>query len=434
MEGSDFYRKHSGEIRRFLDSFRQQLLTDVMPFWTNRVEDAEFGGYFNDFDRFGNRTGDEKAGWFVGRNLYTFSMMYRLFGENPRWLELARAGRVQLDTKFSRGDGRFNQKMTRDGRVINGFTSIFTDHFVVKGLFEYLRAAGLENDPTERALAHRLAQQLFADVRDPSVLKVEHIPDGMRKHAVNFMTLIVALESRPLFENDFKDVLCECVEDSLYRFANDSLSAPLEYISLQGTPVLHGEGRLVDPGHSMESLWFSIHAGAALGRPDWIKRAAQVMDWVIDRTYDKEYGGFYQHVDISLPEPQEPFLFTQYDVYRADWSDKIWWVQAEALYALAASALYLENERHWEYFTQMATYVEQAFHDHRYGEWYAILRRDGTVRADCKGFSLKGPYHVPRCLANLTVLLEEYLHLKQALVCRVETPASVPNFTNGENQ
>ena len=248
-----------------------------MPFWTNRVEDAEFGGYFNDFDRFGNRTGDEKAGWFVGRNLYTFSMMYRLFGENPRWLELARAGRVQLDTKFSRGDGRFNQKMTRDGRVINGFTSIFTDHFVVKGLFEYLRAAGLENDPTERALAHRLAQQLFADVRDPSVLKVEHIPDGMRKHAVNFMTLIVALESRPLFENDFKDVLCECVEDSLYRFANDSLSAPLEYISLQGTPVLHGEGRLVDPGHSMESLWFSIHAGAALGRPDWIKRAAQVL-------------------------------------------------------------------------------------------------------------------------------------------------------------
>ena len=82
----------------------------------------------------------------------------------------------------------------------------------------------------------------------------------------------------------------------------------------------------------------------------------------------------------------------------------------------------------------MATYVEQAFHDHRYGEWYAILRRDGTVRADCKGFSLKGPYHVPRCLANLTVLLEEYLHLKQALVCRVETPASVPNFPNGENQ
>ena len=46
--------------------------------------------------------------------------------------------------------------------------------------------------------------------------------------------------------------------------------------------------------------------------------------------------------------------------------------------------------------------------------------RDGTVRADCKGFSLKGPYHVPRCLANLTVLLEEYLSRGQALIGGVE--------------
>lgn len=420
MEGSDFYRRHSGEARRLLESFRQQLLTDVMPFWTQRVEDHEFGGYFNDFDRFGNRTGDEKPGWFVGRDLYTFSMMSRLFGPSDRWLELARVGRAQLDTGFSRGDGRFNQMMARDGQVINGFTSIFTDHFVVKGLFEYLRAAGLENDPAERALARRLAEQLFADVQDPAVLAVEHIPAGMRKHAVNFMTLVVALESRALFENNFNPVLCDCVENSLYRFANDSLAAPLEYISLEGEPVLRGEGRLVDPGHTMESLWFSIHAGAALGRPDWIRRAAQVMDWVIDRTYDREYGGFYQHVDVSLPKPEEPFLFTQYDAWRADWDDKIWWVQAESLYALAASALYLENERHWDYFTRMAAYVEQAFHDRQYGEWYAILHRDGTVRADCKGFSLKGPYHVPRCLANLTVLLEEYLSRGQALIGGVE--------------
>ena len=103
MEGSDFYRRHSDEARRLLESFRQQLLTDVMPFWTQRVEDHEFGGYFNDFDRFGNRTGDEKPGWFVGRDLYTFSIMSRLFGPNDRWLELARVGRAQLDTGFPAG-------------------------------------------------------------------------------------------------------------------------------------------------------------------------------------------------------------------------------------------------------------------------------------------------------------------------------------------
>ena len=32
--------------------------------------------------------------------------------------------------------------------------------------------------------------------------------------------------------------------------------------------------------------------------------------------------------------------------------------------------------------------------------------------SDYKGFELKGPYHVPRCLMQLVTLLEEYLEQK----------------------
>lgn len=404
-----FVQRHEAELRRLLARYRSQLLDDVVPFWQQRLEDRDDGGYFSGFDRQGRRVGEEKPGWFVGRTMYTFAALCNTFGPNPAWLHLAEVGRRQLDGPFALGNGRFAQMLARDGSVKTGFTSVFTGHFAAKGLYEYMTAAGKAGDPAERALAKSLTDSLLADVQDPAVLRMEGVPPGMQKHAINFMTLIVALESRQIFENAYSQVLADCVHRSLYVFANDALAAPFELVSLEGRPVLEGAGRLVDPGHTMESLWFAIHAGEATGNPEYAGRAGTILDWVLERAYDEEYGGFYQHVDVERTVPEAPFLVNPYGDIPAAWDDKIWWVQAEGLYALAASALYNRNERHFQYFLRMADYVENALRDQEYGEWFAVLQRDGAMRADCKGFALKGAYHVPRCLLNLCVLLQRAL-------------------------
>ena len=90
-------------------------------------------------------------------------------------------------------------------------------------------------------------------------------------------------------------------------------------------------------------------------------------------------------------------------------SDKIWWVQAEALFALLMSSILNENERHFTYFKKLYGYVEQYFRDRDYGEWYAVLHRDGSVLCDKKGFALKGAYHIPRWLMQTVTLLDWYL-------------------------
>ena len=68
-EQSAFYKAHSEELRRMAQNFERQLLEDVAPFWTERSEDTQFGGYLNSFDRQGRLTCDEKPGWFVGRGM-----------------------------------------------------------------------------------------------------------------------------------------------------------------------------------------------------------------------------------------------------------------------------------------------------------------------------------------------------------------------------
>ena len=61
----------------------------------------------------------------------------------------------------------------------------------------------------------------------------------------------------------------------------------------------------------------------------------------------------------------------------------------------------------------MYEYTELYFRDKKYGEWYSILNRDGGVLCDWKGFELKGPYHITRCLMKISLLAEKYLKCKE---------------------
>lgn len=406
---SIFYKRHKTELEHIRDQTRAQLLENIIPFWEKRVVDQEYGGYFNCFDREGMLYDTTKQGWFVGRNMYTFSVLYNQIEPRAEWLEIAQVGRDYMNTAFGAGGGRFNQELDRKGTVITGTTSIFTDHFAVKGLYEYIRAASKTEDEQEILYAKTLSDRLFRHVEETEILRNEGISDGWQKHAVNFMNLIVALESRTLFGNIYEKIIKTCVHRSLYEFASDQYEAPFETIRKDGIPCLEGAGRIIDAGHTMESLWFCMRAGMEFGEESWTRRAGHIMDWVISRCYDHIYGGFVQHVDIDRPCPENEFLITDYQGIPVGWEDKIWWVQAEALFALLMSGILNENERHFNYFKELYDYIDQYFCDKVYGEWYSVLNRDGSVLCDKKGFALKGAYHIPRCLIQMVTLLDWYL-------------------------
>ena len=41
------------------------------------------------------------------------------------------------------------------------------------------------------------------------------------------------------------------------------------------------------------------------------------------------------------------------------------------------------------------------------------FKPDGGVLCDWKGFELKGPYHITRCLMKINLLAEKYLKCKE---------------------
>lgn len=400
-----FCEKHREELSRLAAYYRQQLVGSIMPFWDSRVADTQCGGYYNCFDRAGKLLSEEKYGWFVGRDIYMYSALYHQIEKREEWLRLARHGVEFLKTKALREDDRVNYRMRRDGTPIDGATSIFTDHFAVKALFEYAAASG---DTSTLSLAKRMYDRLLDNLTDENVIRRECPDPRFQKHALNFMTLLVAMEGQRFFPEETIPVIDRCLHASLYTFADDREKAPLEYVSAQGGALWEDQGRLVDPGHTMESLWFAMREGEKRGDSAVIRRASEMVDWVIDRAWDQAYGGFYQQVDAFDTVPEKRFRSNRYVDIDVGWDEKIWWVQAEALYTLALSACLTGNEHHFAMFQKLHTYCKDAFSDPVHSEWYSFLHRDGTVKSDRKGFELKGPYHVPRCTMQLALLFERF--------------------------
>lgn len=412
-----FKEKHRKDIETCLASINDEMFNDNIPFWEKRILDPEYPGYLICFDRRGNLTRDLKPGWFVGRTMYTFGLLYNEIEPREEWFQIMKSGREMIDTDFYYKNGRFNQMLTRDLKIINGATSIFTDHFLIKGLYEYIKALKKMGKDTreECNLAADLTDQLFAHIKTKEVLEQENIPQGMEKHPIYFLTLIVAIESKSIFGDRYQNVIDECIHKTMYEFANDEYKKLFEFIRNDGTPYLKGCGRIMDAGHSMESAWFAMREGIESKNSDYVRRARVVIDWVIDNAYDEENGGFIQHFDVEKKIPEQEFLKTDYIALDAGWDDKIWWVQAEALYALALSALTTKNEKHFKYFMKEFHYIQEYFRDKEYGEWYSVLKKDGSILLDHKGFELKGPYHVLRCLIMLKKLFEDYLQKEESL-------------------
>ena len=79
-------------IPQLLQTYRDGLLNDTLPFWIPRAIDRESGGYITSLDRDGTILHTDKPVWFQGRFAWLLATLYNTVERRPEWLELARHG------------------------------------------------------------------------------------------------------------------------------------------------------------------------------------------------------------------------------------------------------------------------------------------------------------------------------------------------------
>ncbi len=371
----------------FIDQYKNELLNSVLPFWMRHSRDDEQGGFFSCLLRDGTVYDTDKFVWLQARQTGTFAMLYNRLEKRQEWLEMARHGARFLEKHGRDEQGNWYFALNRAGAPLVQPYNVFSDCFAALAFGELYKATGEERYA-------EIARQTFQRVirrRDNPKGKYNKAYPGTRElknFALPMILSHLALELEDLLEEDLvqeltRDVIIE-VMDVFYQTEEQVV---LENVTQKGGFSDSFDGRLLNPGHAIEAMWFVMDLGERMGDRGLIVQAAQRALRMIEYGWDEEYGGIFYFMDIKGYPPQQ-----------LEWDRKLWWVHLESLVAMLKGWRHTGEEDFRKWFERLHEYTWPRFTDAEHGEWFGYLNRRGERLSDLKGGKWKGCFHVPRAL------------------------------------
>jgi N-acylglucosamine 2-epimerase len=372
-----------------LDQFyRDHLLQHVLPFYLNFAMDRDCGGYTTCLDNQGKMLSTDKYIWSQGRGIWTFCAAYNRMGGDEAFLSAAKLGIDFLQSHGRDDQGRWAFRVDRQGCILDGPVSIYSDLFVTLGLTEYYRATG---DFSVLKRAYTNFRQAWARIQAPDFDAVApgKMSKGWRVHGVPMILLDVVQElARNVEDPELDACITWCVDAILRVHYQPEYGLIFENVAANGDVLELPEGRVVNPGHMIECMWFLMHYARRQGRVDLIDQACHLLCTALEAGWDKEFGGIFLAIDVDTGKPSRVFPFADY---------KAWWPHTEALYALLlAHEIMGENwamKWYWKVHDWCLAHLVCPT-----GDWYQRLDSQGRPIDTVIALPVKDPYHLPRAL------------------------------------
>jgi N-acylglucosamine 2-epimerase len=373
--------------------FESALLKDVLPFWEQHSLDDKHGGFFTCLYRDGSIFDTDKFIWLQARQVWTFSMLYNQLEPRDEWLEIARHGAKFLINHGMDKDGNWYFSLDRAGNPLVQPYNIFSDCFAAMAFGQY--ALALRDDaPIETAEATDLAKRTFENIlkreTNPKGVYNKRVPDTrpMKSFALPMILSNLALELEHLLPSELVETQIDrAIHEVMNVFLDPESLLISENVSLSGARIDSFDGRLLNPGHAIEAMWFLMEVGQRLDDFDIINQAVDVVLANLDLAWDSKYGGIFYFLDRSGHPPQQ-----------LAWDQKLWWVHIETMVALSMAYLLTRRQECWDWYERVHDYTWNHFADPEFGEWFGYLNRRGEVLLPLKGGKWKGCFHVPRGL------------------------------------
>lgn len=374
-------------MKLYLEKFKQDLDESVIPFWLRHSPDHEHGGCFSCLDRDGSLYDTKKYIWPQGRAVWMFSRLYNVWEKKQEYLDFA--GQVLGFIRKHAFDpqGRPYFSVTREGKPFFFQRKPYAAVFITLGMLEYSRATG---DRACRAEAEALFWKTLKWMEQPALLDRPDLPG---QPATSSLATVMCASSLALeFVRDdpdprYLDIIRSAMRDVVKHYDKEKRIL-LETVGRDGSRMFQWpEGRLFNPGHSIEVAWFLLHMTEVVPDPKLQALALDILEGSLDMGWDQEFGGLYYFMDVEGRPP------LQYEH-----NLKLWWPITEAIYALVLAQTLAPNPRQAEWLDRVVSYGYDRFADPKHGEWLGYLDRQGKPTSGCKGSHYKGCFHVPRAL------------------------------------
>ena len=155
-------------LRYWGKKYKDDFLTDILPFWLKHGVDRKNGGYFTCLDRDGSLMDSNKSVWFQGRFAFILAYAYNHIEKNTEWLNVCKMGLDFIEKYCFDTDGRMFYEVTETGTPVRKRRYVFSETFAAIAMAQYAMASG---DKSYAEKAVKLFKQILYYKNTPGALE-----------------------------------------------------------------------------------------------------------------------------------------------------------------------------------------------------------------------------------------------------------------------
>ena len=391
----------------------------LLPFWLDRCKDEQYGGFITHFDRDGHDTGeDQKSLIAQARTVFSMSAAHRAGYGHGKCAEFASHGvNFLLDKMWDDEFGGFIWTVDRQGNIQINKKIIYGLSFAIYSLSEYTLSTGDRRGIEYAEKVFDLLQKYCADTMYGGYFEMfdknwelcgPGSGGGDRKTLDAHMHLMEAFTT--LYECSGKNIHCrklqEIIEILLKRILHPEFATgiPQFWRDWQIAPqikfdIVWGWDRFAEGGakpnaedntsygHNAEFAWLLNRALTVMvgDKKPYMDIMKKQLDQAVEFGIDREYGGVY--VEGS-------HAGQVYD------REKEFWQQAEVMIGMLDGCILFDTDKYWPAYENVHRFVFDRMINHKTGEWWPLLTREGEPIWTHMSHSWKVNYHTIRCMVE----------------------------------
>jgi cellobiose epimerase len=376
-----------------------ELVNNILPFWSERMIDTANGGFYGRIDGFGNVYKEaDKGSVLNARILWTFSSASRVL-KNPDYLKTAERSKDYLLKHFCDNEyGGVYWLLNNKGERKDGKKQIYAQAFAIYGLTEFYRVTK-DKTSLDKAieLFHLIEKfsydQILGGYFEAFSREWGQI-DDLRlsaKDANEKKTMNTHLHVLEAYTNLYRvwkdDFLKKQLRNLIGNFTDIIVNSKTYNLNMFFDEKWNDKTDLVSYGHNIESSWLIYEAAIVLGDDLVIEKAKMICLRIAESSKEGVM-------------PDGSMIYEKFFNSERKDTDRHWWVQAETVVGFL-NAYYLSGEKDYLVHSLEAwQFIKDNIIDRKNGEWYWSVNENlqPNLKEDKAGF-WKCPYHNSRmCL------------------------------------
>ena len=379
------------------DDYRDRLFRQYLPFWHRGGLDDQFGGIMCELNDDGSVASDEKFIWYQGRAVWLYAYLYNNFGRDERFLKIARRIRDFMVKRMHAGGGKWNEKVRRDGTVVEGpGSNVYGGLFAAAGLAEYYKAVRNANDLelAEQSIWAAVKQYDDPGYGDTHTTQYTAVPiseSGIRSQG-HSMVIVWILSGLLTFHQDagLEKLQREHLDAVMNRFWNPDYGISNEYLRHDYSRLPEAAAHMF-AGHSLETIWIAMHEALRIQDRAVFDTAKNRIRRLLEMCWDYVFDGWGDG-DFFVHQTPEHGRGPQFEV-------KTMWAHCEVLIACMTILEYTGEVWAKEWYGRTLDYTLRTMANTPHGIWRQAVDRQGKdlVRVGVSA-KRKGNFHQPRFL------------------------------------